>query len=357
MSKRSFGSVRKLQSGRFQASYTAPDGSRVNAPTTFGTKEDAEDWLATVRADKVRGILGKPKGYDLTLSAYVPEWLEHRKLRPSSLSHYQGILRKHILPKLGHLSLMTIEPQTVRRWHSSLSATTGKAMQANAYRLLHSILATATEDELIVRNPVHIKGAREVEAKPRTVMTANEITLVASKMPKRYQTMVLVVTFAALRHGEAIGLRRKDVDLDAGTITVAETLTRVGATWVVGNPKTRAGARTLHLPPTVTAELANYMDTYTGLSPNARVFTTSTGGPIFKQDMRKWLMAAAGRSDIFPHLLRHCGLTMISQVGATSAEILARGGHTSMNVAKIYQHGTAERDRDLASRLDSLLAS
>ena len=39
---RKFGWVRKLPSGRFQASYISPDGARVNAPTTF-TKEEHAD--------------------------------------------------------------------------------------------------------------------------------------------------------------------------------------------------------------------------------------------------------------------------------------------------------------------------
>lgn len=258
MSKRSFGSVRKLQSGRFQASYLSADGSRINAPTTFDGKEDAEDWLATVRADKVRGVLGKPKGYDKSLSRYAAEWLEHRQLRPSSHFHYQNILRMHILPKLGHLALMDIDPATVRRWHASV--TTGPAMRANAYRLLHSILATATDDELIVRNPCKIKGARNVEGKKRNILEPAQIAAVVQALPDRYRAMALVAAYGALRHGELIGLRRKDVDLAAGTVTIVETLYRVNGQWVVGKPKTKAGERTVSLPASVVGLLRTHMD-------------------------------------------------------------------------------------------------
>ena len=40
--RRHFGFVRKLPSGRFQASYLGPDGRRRTAPETFGRKQDAE---------------------------------------------------------------------------------------------------------------------------------------------------------------------------------------------------------------------------------------------------------------------------------------------------------------------------
>jgi hypothetical protein len=42
---RRFGNVRKLPSGRYQASYLGPDGQRRNAPETFERKGDAEKAL------------------------------------------------------------------------------------------------------------------------------------------------------------------------------------------------------------------------------------------------------------------------------------------------------------------------
>jgi len=50
--KRSFGNVRKLPSGRFQARYTAPDGGYITAPRTFAAKIHAEAWLS----DRLREI-------------------------------------------------------------------------------------------------------------------------------------------------------------------------------------------------------------------------------------------------------------------------------------------------------------
>ena len=42
---RGFGHLRRLPSGRVQASYVAPDAVRYVAPRTFDTREDAEAWL------------------------------------------------------------------------------------------------------------------------------------------------------------------------------------------------------------------------------------------------------------------------------------------------------------------------
>jgi hypothetical protein len=51
---RSFGSIRKLPSGRYQARYWHL-GKQIAAERTYAAKTDARRWLSTVEADMVRG--------------------------------------------------------------------------------------------------------------------------------------------------------------------------------------------------------------------------------------------------------------------------------------------------------------
>ena len=44
-----FGQIRKLPSGRYQASYPGPDGERHNGPTAFTHKADAQAWITAER--------------------------------------------------------------------------------------------------------------------------------------------------------------------------------------------------------------------------------------------------------------------------------------------------------------------
>ncbi len=67
--------VRKLPSGRYQASYISPDGARVNAPTTFVKEEHADKWLAAQRTDIERETWKGPTVGVTTLRAYSwPSW-------------------------------------------------------------------------------------------------------------------------------------------------------------------------------------------------------------------------------------------------------------------------------------------
>src|SRR4030095_9756769 len=64
---------------------------------------------------------------------------------------------------------------------------------------------------------------------------------IADRIPSRARALVLVAAFSRLRWEELVGLRRKRIDLEAGTVTVDEQLVEVNGTFSVGAPKRAAG--------------------------------------------------------------------------------------------------------------------
>src|SRR5690625_3571686 len=103
----SFGSIRKLPSGRFQARYTGPDGLTHRAPTTFDTKGDAEAWLSLRRSEITLAKWRPPAPDDsVTFGAYAEKWIEGRQVRGRPLKartrqHYQSLLSRHLAPTFG----------------------------------------------------------------------------------------------------------------------------------------------------------------------------------------------------------------------------------------------------------------
>jgi len=67
--RRHFGSIRKLPSGRYQATYRVR-GEEHKARNTFVTKTEAQAFLAGVESDLHRGDRVNPKGGRLTLKEY-----------------------------------------------------------------------------------------------------------------------------------------------------------------------------------------------------------------------------------------------------------------------------------------------
>ncbi len=272
---RRFGNVRRLPSGRYQASYLGPDGLRKYAPETFERKGDAERFLALVETQLGSGDRANPARAKVRLGDYARVWITERPgLRPRTTDLYRWLLAKHIDPYLGPVEVGKISTQLVREWRAALlAAGVSPTVAAKAYRLLRAVLMTAVEeDKIIARNPCRIRGAGSEHAAERPVLTVGQVFDLAERVGRRpvgnirglaaggyrlrfrrdgemrtypeayatradteralwelvedgradynqdlrFRALVLLATFASLRWGEAIALRRCDVDLRTG---------------------------------------------------------------------------------------------------------------------------------------------
>ncbi len=104
------------------------------------------------------------------------------------------------------MELRKLSPSTVRRWYAGLlrAGRPGQSTVAKAYRLLHSILAKATADELLVKNPCVIGGAGRERAPERKVITFAQVWALAEAVETRYRALVLIAAFTGLRPGRAV---------------------------------------------------------------------------------------------------------------------------------------------------------
>ncbi|WP_151083874.1 tyrosine-type recombinase/integrase [Nocardioides cynanchi] len=143
----SFGSVRRLPSGRYQARYTDRQMNRHTAPQTFATKTHAEEWLATVRADVVRGTWRAPSLGAVTLAEYAADHLATRvDLAPRTQQLYASVVANWIatpleLPlspgrsrtiNLGGSELSAVSVASIREWHAAAIHRARRNAQARA---------------------------------------------------------------------------------------------------------------------------------------------------------------------------------------------------------------------------------
>lgn len=91
---------------------------------------------------------------------FAQAWVTERpNLRPKTIQLYGGLVRLHLIPTLGALTVQDITEARARRWRKNLlDAGVGPVTVAKAYRLLKAILNTAVDDGLIRRNPAGSKG-------------------------------------------------------------------------------------------------------------------------------------------------------------------------------------------------------
>ncbi|GAA2674348.1 tyrosine-type recombinase/integrase [Nonomuraea recticatena] len=359
--KRRFGRVRQLPSGRYQARYAGPDGVDRPAPETFATKTDAEVWLTKIESEILDGDWIDPDAGKVKLGKYAQDWIDERpNLRPRTIELYGYLRRTHLVPTFGEKAMNEIKEPHVRRWRKKLlDGGVSEVTVAKAYRLLKAIFTTAVDDQLIKRNPCRIKGAGQEKSAERRVLSVRQVYKLVEVIEQRYRALVLLGTFASLRWGELAGLQRRDIDLDAGTIRVERQLIQItGKGLVFTDPKSEAGKRTVVIPELIIDELRAHLKDFTQEGDEGLVFVGPDEGPIRNSNFnrRVWPKALedAGLPKIHFHDLRHTGNNLAANAGASIRELMTRMGHSSTRAAMIYQHSTDERQREVARKLDDL---
>ncbi len=170
--------------------------------------------------------------------------------------------------------------------------------------------------------------------------------------------MVLTLAYATLRIGEAAGLRRTDLDVEAGTLRVASSVVEVGGKLIEGPPKTAAGRRTMTMPASVMGELEDHLARHAGPT---HVFCASQGGLLRPDTWRSlvWHPAVrkAGLRPLRTHDLKHTGVALMAAAGVDPSEISRRAGHSSVAFTyDRYGHLFPEVDKAAGAKLDGLRA-
>ena len=375
--RRSFGAIRKLPSGRYQAHYVGPDGAKHKAPRTFSTHDDAAAWCSherrlvdldvwTAPADRLKAEDPVPV---LTFADYSRRWLDHRDLKPTTRSMYRSKLEGHLIPAFGDWELATITAADVRKWHAELSAgpvragndegRTGATRTAHAYALLKTIMGTAVDDGLIPDNPCRIRGASQTKRVHEVVvLDPAELDKLAAEMPDRLALLVTVSAWCGLRRGELLALRRRDLSDDGTVVHVRRAVSFIRSKPVTGTPKSTAGVRDVAVPPHIVPAVVAHLDEHVRRGRDSLLFPAEDGGVLDEWTLRYHYKRAAdaiGRPDLRLHDLRHQGAVMAARAGATTKELMTRLGHTTPQMSMRYQHAAAGRDAEIAARMSKMI--
>ena len=352
--RRAFGSIRKARSGRFEVRYTGPDGGKYTAGRSFIRKTDASAFLAHVEAEISEGTWISPKEARerdrahevaaeraaITFADWSDRWLaslERLGRTPKTIQTHTYRMRQ-LVPVFGVKPLGVISVEDVDTWYQRVWDVKGPGVVRPTYMTLSACMNAAVKSGLIAASPCKVPEGQKhhpVRERERQVATPEEVRSAADSMPARLRIAVLLAAWCQTRLGELTGLQRRDFDLDSAPATLrierqVQYLTGEGP--VELPPKSAAGVREIVIPASlVPAPL--HPNSLRGAWERAR---EDAGIPWFKF-----------------HDLRHTGLTIFAQQGATLAELLHRGGHSDVDVALRYQHATRERDAALAARMDS----
>lgn len=378
--RRTFGAVRKLPSGRHQAKYTGPDGQWHKAAHTFDAKEDAEGWLRDERRLISMDLWTPPTvraaqraARTVTVDEAVDQWVKTAgHLAESSRRLYQSIRRNRITPYLSEVRLDEFTRSDAHRWVNEIRRDHGGLTKRNvdAYKLLHSALQSEVDAGTLDVNPVQVRGATQLpDREEKAVPTLVQLQTIVANMPEHLQAGTLVAAWCGLRSAEWQELRRSDIERHRQPVGAdgkrPEDLVRIhvdrqahkrAGEWTVTPPK-GGKTRTVTLPAHLVSVLDGHVEKFAQPGRSGLLFPNAEGEQLTRQKFYEAFKArakAAGCPKVSPHSLRHFAGTAYAQVGGTTREIMDYLGHSSMDVAIGYQHVAASRPEFLAAAMAAM---
>lgn len=341
--------VEKHGSG-FRVRYRLPDGS-VPSETGFNSYRDAANRAADVESEQRTGSFVDPRLAQTCVGDWVREWTTAHDVGAGTWAKYDSHLRNHILPRFGEMALGEISRMTVKAWVKSLRRSLAEATVMDVVSLLSTIFNDAVDEGLIPANPCRRLRINTGGQEERHTATPAQVSRIAARARFADRMMIITAAYTGLRWGELTGLNWSRVDLKAGHITVDPkngALHEVNGTLSLGPPKTKAGARTVHLP----RFLIQLLTELEAQQPTARtVFTAAEGGWHRRANFRRrtWLPAAAGdlkrgwnpiAPELHFHDLRHTHNTWLIEDHVPDVLRYRRMGHRQKGVSGIYSHIT-----------------
>jgi integrase len=172
------------------------------------------------------------------LGAYLAEWLDGQRLAAGTLASYRKNVRLHVAPCLGAIPMDRLTGTAVDAWMRTLEAS-GRAdgqggLSPRTVRYVYTILRSALADAVKHGRPVVNPTDRSTPPSPSQARppemhawTAPELARFLSWADAHDSNVAMgwrLLAFTGMRRGEALSLRWRDVDLDAGRVAVRRSV-------------------------------------------------------------------------------------------------------------------------------------
>jgi integrase len=321
-----------------------------------GSKAHAQQRLRELLTSLDKGLPIDSK--KITLTDWMARWMTEYvrpKCRQMTIERYDRAIQRHILPALGHIELGGLTPGHIQSLEAKLAR---EGMAPAGVELIHNVLSGALKYavrlEVVWRNVIQAVTPPRVvrkEVEPPEITAVRRILDSAKAEDHPLHPCLHLMAYTGIRRGEALGLRWRDLDLDAGTISVVQALARsVEKGLIFQPPKTNSGRRVIDLDDSTVAVLRAhqgqqllYRSQLEAVYQNQDLlFPDPTGGPLNPMALTrafKRLAQRVGVKDGRLHNLRHFHASVMLQSGQSLVLVSKRLGHASVSTtADIYAH-------------------
>ncbi len=308
----------------------------------------------------------------LTFGGWLREWLTGLQgLKPSTVDYYTRYVKVHLLRSaVAEKPLAKLDGRDLAQLYQHMTADAAQGGQGKSsttarhlHAIVHRALADAVEEGKVARNAADLvpKRARPMVAhqEMRVLAGVDYDRFLEAVRGDRLEALFVVAIREGLRRGEILGLRWKDVDLDARTISVTGSLQGSrAANLAIGEPKTARSRRRLELFAETVVALREHRERQRFEARRAGsmwvdeglVFTNEFGrhlGITVLTNRLDAILRGAELPDVRFHDLRHSAATDWLRGGMHPKVASERLGHASVGITlDLYSHVTPTMQRE-----------
>ena len=231
---------------------------------------------------------------------------------------------------------------------------------AKKQRLIEHNFASREYIEPIVGERGKVRILDESEARQLRITLENETN-------PRVRTALYIILLMGIRRAELAGLEWKDINLEAGTMSIVRSTIYVpGKGKITKEPKTETSKRTLTMPDMLVDILQDYKAWYMyrkeALGDNwlksDRLMLNDEGELYDPSVFGDWLdkmLKKAGLEHVTLHSLRHTNITLQLIAGVDLKTVSARAGHArASTTTDIYSHYLMAGDKHASDTINEI---
>ena len=312
---------------------------------SFSTKEEAERYLKITQYQKSNEVFIKHNSIPLfeLMNLILRRKLDTNQIGKVAFNRIKSTLNVIEKSKVAHKDINNITSNELQEYFNTLthysntyiSKIIEQFSQAFRYAMNKGFLMlNPMYDTIVPKNKKQDKIIRALEIEEQQKLT--DFLLNSSTVDVPYKTAFLIELYMGLRVGEAVALRKSDIDLRRNVIHISRTMTKDGAGKVImGNtPKTTAGIRDVPIPRNILKEIVEQMQ-LADCHKEQLLFVSNAGtyvDPVNVNHVLKRICKNLGILDITSHSLRHTFGTRCIEAGMRAVALQRLMGHSDVSV-------------------------
>lgn len=234
-----------------------------------------------------------------------------RKYRPMASERERSIIREHIIPVIGKLTVAQVDVKGFCESHLGRPVSSAKKILKCFERILQGHDETFKLPPVKYRNPGR-KWTSE------HILTEEQVAQVIGRVYEPYRPLCWISVYTLLRLGNVVNLARKDVDLKTEWVKVNQTKTGKPVEIPFSDPLRRVFAGLKRLP----------------LGPDDRLFPEFKANPVAKAVKRAFGYAGIPWGSF--HHFRHFGACYLIDKGVDLVTIRDLLGHSDFKSTLVY---------------------